>query len=853
MNLLGTSTSKKVFEGVGGGKYYLVNTLSDFKELIRNAINQRYIAFDTETNGLNWVFSSACGISIGWGVSDNYYIPIDHKTGEKNLDINLIRDDLISLFSDTNKIFIGHNTKFDLHILKNLGIEVKGVIHDTLTASCILNENESHGLKELSCKYLHPDADKWEKALKQWRKQEVKRRRKEYSNRHVQLTTDYIRRESETILFLSAEQKAQILLKGKEFATSVLANDIVSKNKLDDISYDYVPLDVMTPYAASDVHYTYLLYKKFILDITEDDGTRNIYFNELRLNNELFLTERAGVYVDRAYLEKISPELDSSLDSHRKSVYSSFGREFNLDSPEELVEVLQGAGVKFSKLTKASKARKDAGDDSDLVYSIDKEVLEDLARTNDYARIILEYRKAQKNKSTYVDGVLDVLSAQNYLHSSFNPNVSTGRMSCVTGDSLVSVEHDGNGKISIEDLYTYYRNSFLTVRVLTHTNTYKEVNGFLFQGTRPVYEIKMHGGACIRATDDHRLYFNDSWKYVRDLNIGSALTCVNDENEQYIDYVCAINIVGELPVYDLSVEEDHSYVANGFVNHNCTAPNLQNLPGRDKIIRKAFVPPNDDYFLVYIDYSQVELRLTAHHSLDPILLSCYPDVGIGKDVHAITGAEIILGMPVDKFNKMKGDKTGHKDGACTCPNCLYDFARFAAKRVNFGIIYGVGPKGLSKQIPGNKTEEECEEYISGYLRHYRGVSKFIKQVKRFLKENEYVINSFGRVRRFPGYRKAEYGMQARMERQAVNFMIQGDGADLFKTSVVNVGRFLRDVKAKTRMSNFVHDEIQFYWHKDEKELIPKVKAIMEDFKFCVPIVAEVSYSQTSWADKKEWK
>jgi DNA polymerase I-like protein with 3'-5' exonuclease and polymerase domains len=84
-------------------------------------------------------------------------------------------------------------------------------------------------------------------------------------------------------------------------------------------------------------------------------------------------------------------------------------------------------------------------------------------------------------------------------------------------------------------------------------------------------------------------------------------------------------------------------------------------------------------------------------------------------------------------------------------------------------------------------------------------------------------------------------------------MIQGDGADLFKTAVVRVGKFLRSVGAKTRMSNFVHDEIQFYWHKDELDLIPKVKAIMEDFKFCVPIVAEVSYSDTSWADKKEWR
>ncbi len=708
--------NKKRYDGLKGGVYTLINSLADFKDFIKEAKLQRYIAFDSETNGLNWVFHMPCGLSIGWGAGHNYYIPINHKTDEKQLKIEDIREDLQDLFGDPNKVFIGHHGKFDRHMYKNIGIEIKGTIHDTMNMAKVVNENGSHGLKDLSNKIIHPEADKWEDIIKQWRTDEAKRRRKEYAKQLKEYTNEETTKLTSNQLFINEDMMKSLSIQGALLAKIRLEEELCHKNKVDDVTYDYIPLDLMTPYACSDVHYTYLLYKHFLYLITQDEGLKSIYLNEVLLDTELFLTERSGIKLDRPYLEKTSLELEDQLQGNKVDIFKSFGREFSIDSPKQLMEALKEKGVTFTKLSKKSKALLEKGITSGLNFSIDKDVLEELAKENEYARSILDYRKAVKNKTTYVDGMLQLLDKEDYLHTSYNAMVISGRLS----------------------------------------------------------------------------------------------------------------------------------------GH---APNTMNISANDKTVKKAFIKPSDEYNLIYMDLSQVELRLTAHHSQDSVLLECYPWEGKGKDVHLITAAEIVLGISVEELLSYKGKKAGHREGdlSCDCKNCVFNNARFVAKRVNFGIIYGVGPRGLQKQIPTPKTVDECDAYIKGYLSHYRGVNKWIKSVKDTLKKQEYVVNSFGRQRRFPGYKMMDFKDQGRAERQSVNFLVQSDCADLFKKSIVKIGQFLRANKAKTRMINFVHDDIQFYWHKDEMELLPQVKRMMEEYPFEVPIVAEVSISETTWADKQDMK
>ncbi|NBU69924.1 MAG: hypothetical protein EBS53_00515 [Bacteroidetes bacterium] len=282
-------------------------------------------------------------------------------------------------------------------------------------------------------------------------------------------------------------------------------------------------------------------------------------------------------------------------------------------------------------------------------------------------------------------------------------------------------------------------------------------------------------------------------------------------------------------------------------------PNLQNIPARDKTIRKAFIPWDDDHIYVFADYSQVEVRLTAHYSQDPLLLDAYAK---GHDIHTRTFCEM-FSLDIAEVSQILKDENHPK-------NAEYSLLRGVAKRINFGTIYGVGAPGLSEQVERpakykNATDEEwvnaCQEFIDKYFAKYVGVKRFINQGNRLVKDNAELTNYFGRVRHLP-YAHARkilkddslFWMEARAQRQGVNFLIQSTCADMFKIAVVRIRNILNGKKSK--LVNFVHDEVQLYMHKDELYLLPAIKQAMEAWKFTVPIVAEFSSSTESWGAKK---
>lgn len=282
-------------------------------------------------------------------------------------------------------------------------------------------------------------------------------------------------------------------------------------------------------------------------------------------------------------------------------------------------------------------------------------------------------------------------------------------------------------------------------------------------------------------------------------------------------------------------------------------PNLQNIPARDKVIRRAFIPLSDEFLYVFADYSQIEVRLTAHFSQDPLLLDAYAK---NQDIHTRTFCEM-FNLPIDEVSKVLKDENHPK-------YLEYSLLRGVAKRINFGIIYGVGAPGLSEQIErppqyAHYSDQEwidvCQGFIDAYLNKYMGVHRFINQSGRLVAKNAKIENYFGRVRHLPHAHAIKLlgndnlgWMQARARRQGTNFVVQGTAADLFKVAVVRVWKLLKGTKSV--LVNFVHDEIQVYLHKDDMHLLPKIKKAMEDWKFAVPIVAEFSSSTKSWGDKK---
>lgn len=1019
------------YKGVAGGRYYLVQTLPQFESFLESALRQRTLAVDTETSGLNWVHSDVCGISVGWGVGDNYYLPIAHKTDEKQLGIFDVLPGLKKLLGNEETVKIFANAKFDLHGLRKLGIEVNGVIHDIVVLAHLLDENADHGVKELSVIYVTPDADKWEIIITDWRLKESRRRREEYSNKSKARTEDMMmdgassHRVAKLFNIAEVHVDKKTLRKGcLRLAQEELANHLCAKNKKDDVTYDYIPLELMTPYACADVHYTWLLYKKFITLVAAHDALKKLYFNEIQLTRVLFNAEHAGAKIDVAYLKKVQPEFDEEIKRLEQEIYSAVGYEFNIGSAQQLTEALQKAGVQLKKLSKGAKQQLQSGDVSKpLKYSVDKEVLEMLGAKYPFADLILKYRTISKLKSTYIENIQELVDVQNFLHTDTNQNVTTGRMSmrepnCFDGETevltpdgwvrfenlshSVAVAQWDNGKVEFvqptgyvvktADKLLEFKNQHINLAVtpdhrclLRHRKTgklrvfpaseyksdYQQIHSGMYAG-KNTFKISEHelillcaaqaDGSWTRS-NNMDFGFKKKRKIVRLLSTLKALdatyttkidkhnrtriylsgyyadwlfnligqqkkfgswilnfsrkrldqfcaevflwdgcftrknnySCNDIENVDWVQTVFALsgkrahrrsyqgskNINWQVDVCDrdcssttaikrrvlnwnklvycLSVPSSYILVRRG--GDICVTGQCQNIPARNKSIRRAFIVPDDGYVFVFIDYSQVELRLTADRSQDPTLLGCYPFEGKVSDVHTITLADVVLSLPLDQVQIMKTDKVGHiakpqRGEACNCRACQYDFYRNIAKRVNFGIIYGAGPEAIQRQVstPTRFVDrDECEEYIKRYFEKYPGVKDWIMQTQAFMKRNGFVQNTFGRYRRLRIDKSMAKWQVERLCRQGVNFCIQGEAADLFKVAAVRVDNIFRKAKAKTRLVNFVHDELQFYWHKKEMYLLPEVKKAMEDFHYTVPIIAEISYSKTDWGSKEALK
>ena len=257
-----------------------------------------------------------------------------------------------------------------------------------------------------------------------------------------------------------------------------------------------------------------------------------------------------------------------------------------------------------------------------------------------------------------------------------------------------------------------------------------------------------------------------------------------------------------------------------------TNPNLQNIPIRTatgREIRAAFTctPGN---LLMSADYSQIELRLMAHFSGDPLLVDAY---ATGKDIHTLTAAEV---FQVD-------------------PATMDKETRARAKAVNFGIVYGISPFGLAAQL--GIDQKTARDYIDRYFQRYAGVGQFIADTLDQVRRSGAVRTHFGRIRPIPDIQSRNPNQRGFAERTAVNTPLQGTAADLIKLAMIALDREITRRNLRSRMTLQVHDELLFDVPPEEVEEVQHlVKHEMESVAtFRVPIVADVGTGQ-NWRDIK---
>jgi len=255
-------------------------------------------------------------------------------------------------------------------------------------------------------------------------------------------------------------------------------------------------------------------------------------------------------------------------------------------------------------------------------------------------------------------------------------------------------------------------------------------------------------------------------------------------------------------------------------------PNLQNISVRDeegKMIRKAFFYNDDNYEILSLDYSQIELRILAHLSdckgLKEIFLS-------GEDIHSATAKKVF-----------------HIDGE---PSNLQ---RRKAKAVNFGIIYGISDWGLADQL--EISNKEAKDIITNFYSSFPEVSLFFQNIILEANKNGYVSTMLGRRRYLRELHDSNYQVREFAKRAAMNAPIQGTAADLIKLAMIKVDRKLRESGLQAKMVLQIHDELIFKVPKNEKEIAYKlIKEEMEHaMSLSVPLEVDGGYGK-DWYDAK---
>jgi DNA polymerase-1 len=249
-------------------------------------------------------------------------------------------------------------------------------------------------------------------------------------------------------------------------------------------------------------------------------------------------------------------------------------------------------------------------------------------------------------------------------------------------------------------------------------------------------------------------------------------------------------------------------------------PNLQNIPVRTDLgrkIRGAFIP-EEGWWFISADYSQVELRILAHLSGDERLAEAF---AAGEDVHRRTAAAV-LGLPIEAVTSAQRER---------------------AKAVNFGIVYGQTPFGLAQQL--GISPDEAADFISRYFEQYRGVQSYIETCLSLARDSGATHTLFGRIRQHPEINSRNGMRRSMAERTAINSPIQGTAADIIKIAMIRISDEFRRMKLRTRMVLQVHDELIFEVPEDELWIRDNIRDLMQDVvKLKVPLTVDLKQGRT---------
>lgn len=339
--------------------YQIVKSERELKKLVSELKDAGEFALDTETSSLNPIDAELVGISFSFKEKEAFYVPVGHTDRKSNLDSTFVKENLKELLEDENIKKVGHNLKYDLEVLRRYRVELQGIHFDTMVASYLLNPSfRQHNLNYLALEHLD----------------------------HKMIP----------ISDLIGSGKKQ-----KNFAE--------------------VTVDDACNYSCEDVDFTLRLKEIFSPKLSLLSLEKLFFEVELPLLEVLAEMEMVGVSIDVKHLKKLSKQSEEQLEKLSLRIYDKAGRKFNINSPQQLSQIL----FEDLKLPSVRKTAKKTG------LSTDIGVLVTLAKEHPLPGLLLEYRQLSKLKSTYIDVLPKLVNKRTKrIHTSFNQTVTaTGRLS----------------------------------------------------------------------------------------------------------------------------------------------------------------------------------------------------------------------------------------------------------------------------------------------------------------------------------------------------------------------------------------------------------------------------------------
>jgi DNA polymerase I len=288
-------------------------------------------------------------------------------------------------------------------------------------------------------------------------------------------------------------------------------------------------------------------------------------------------------------------------------------------------------------------------------------------------------------------------------------------------------------------------------------------------------------------------------------------------------YVDALPLLVDARTHRVHTSFNQTVAATGRLSSS--DPNLQNIPIRTEVgqkVRRAFIPGQPGDLLLSADYSQIELRVLAHMTDDPVLVDAFAR---GEDIHARTAAEV--------FAIPQADVTANQ--------------RRLAKVVNFGLFYGLSDFGLARDT--GMSTEEARTFIDAYFRAYNRVREFLEGIKIQAREQGYVETILHRRRYIQDIRSPNRMLRQAAERIAINMPVQGSAADIMKLAMIQLHDYLREQRLASRMILTVHDELVLEVPPGEREeLIDVVPGLMaKAYPLSVPLQVDLKLGP-NWQD-----